>query len=291
VFVDAPAPTADFSATPTSGAAPLGVIFADASSGLIDSWVWDFGDGAQAFDPFTGHTYTQPGSYTVTLTVTGPGGSDSETKFALIDVQPQQVTAAIVAFPTEGVAPLVVQFQDASIGGATSWLWDFGDGVTDSSQHPSHAYLSPGNYTASLTINGGASSASQSIVVHVAAQANVRNGSGVNPLVYQSAPPILGQLWTATIDASAHPGAGLTMILGRSQPSGGIASPYGEILYNPASARLFTTIVPSGGATAFHSAMIPLDLAYEGLTATTQGVIFGGAGPELTNAVDLVLGF
>jgi len=291
VLVDAPAPTADFSASPTSGHAPLGVTFADASSGLIDSWVWDFGDGSQAFDPFTGHTYTQPGSYTVTLTVTGAGGSDSETKFALIDVQPQQVTAAIVAFPTEGTAPLGVQFQDASIGGATSWNWDFGDGVSDSSQHPFHVYLSPGNYTASLTINGGASSASQSILVHVAAQAIVRNGSGVNPLVYQSSPPILGQLWSATIDASAHPGAGLTMILVRAQPSAGIASPYGEILYNPASPKLFTSTALSGGATAFHSAPIPLDLAYEGLTATTQGVIFGGAGPELTNAVDLVLGF
>ncbi|MEQ1894383.1 MAG: PKD domain-containing protein, partial [Planctomycetota bacterium] len=291
VFVDAPAPTADFSAAPLSGPAPLAVTFSDASSGLIDSWVWDFGDGAQAFDPFTGHNYTLPGTYTVTLTITGPGGSDSETKFALIDVQPPQVTASFVAFPTEGTAPLVVQFQDTSSGGATSWNWDFGDGISESSQHPSHTYSSPGTYSVGLTINGGASSAGQSILVHVAAEANVRNGSGVNPLVYQSSLPILGQTWTGSIDASGHPGAGLTMVLVRAQPSGGIASPYGEILYNPASPKLFTSIALSGGATAFHSGPIPLDLAFEGLTATTQGVIFGGAGAELTNAVDLVLGF
>ena len=127
--------------------------------------------------------------------------------------------------------------------------------------------------------------------MHAAAQATVRNGSGVNPLVYQSSPPILGQSWTGTIDASGHAGAGLTLILVRAQPSPGLASPFGEILIGLGSANYFTSSALSGGGIANHANPIPLNLAFEGIPAATQGLILGGAGPELTNAVDLVLGF
>lgn len=36
-----------------------------------------------------------------------------------------------------------------------SWLWDFGDGNTSASQHPSHVYLNQGIYTVSLTVSNG----------------------------------------------------------------------------------------------------------------------------------------
>jgi parallel beta-helix repeat protein len=70
-----PAPTADFSATPTGGAAPLTVQFSDESTGEISSWLWDFGDGGTAIDQNPTHTYMYAGRYTVILTVTGPGGA------------------------------------------------------------------------------------------------------------------------------------------------------------------------------------------------------------------------
>jgi PKD repeat protein len=62
---------ADFSATPTSGAAPLKVQFTDKSTGSPNNWFWDFGDGFTAAgvkDP--SHTYQYGGKYTVTLSVT-----------------------------------------------------------------------------------------------------------------------------------------------------------------------------------------------------------------------------
>jgi PKD repeat protein len=46
-----------------------------------------------------------------------------------------------------------IQFTDGSTQ-ASSWLWNFGDGATSTSQNPQHAYLSPGVYTVTLTING-----------------------------------------------------------------------------------------------------------------------------------------
>jgi gliding motility-associated-like protein len=64
-------------------------------------------------------------------------------------------TAAISANPTSGCAPLPVQFKDASTG-ATSWSWDFGDGIGKSTvQNPGlYTYLTAGTFTVTLTING-----------------------------------------------------------------------------------------------------------------------------------------
>jgi len=79
------APTASFTATPTSGTAPLTVNF-DASAstdsdGSIASYSWNFGDGGSGSGVTTSHTYTSDGTYTVTLTVTDDdGASDTATQ-------------------------------------------------------------------------------------------------------------------------------------------------------------------------------------------------------------------
>jgi PKD repeat protein len=74
------APVAAFSATPTTGKNPLSVSFANGSSGAISTWAWTFGDGGTSTAQNPSHTYTQAGTYTVSLTVTGPGGADTEVK-------------------------------------------------------------------------------------------------------------------------------------------------------------------------------------------------------------------
>ena len=61
---------ASFTATPSGGTAPLNVNFTDTSNGSITSWAWDFGDGATSGIPNPVHTFTSPGTYRVTLTVT-----------------------------------------------------------------------------------------------------------------------------------------------------------------------------------------------------------------------------
>ena len=80
------APKAAFSGYPRSGAAPLTVIFDDQSSGDITSYIWDFGDDQISVNSDVSHTYQNPGVYTVSLTVTGPGGFDVEEKSNYITV-------------------------------------------------------------------------------------------------------------------------------------------------------------------------------------------------------------
>lgn len=78
-------PEASFTAEPTSGTAPLQVQFADQSTGEITAWAWDFGDGETSIKQYPIHTYDSVGTYTVCLTVTGPAGSDTETKADYIE--------------------------------------------------------------------------------------------------------------------------------------------------------------------------------------------------------------
>ena len=77
---------ADFSANPTKGPAPFTVSFTDQSTGSITSWEWDFGDGSASNIQNPSHTYTAIGTYTVSLTVAGPEGSDTNTKADYIKV-------------------------------------------------------------------------------------------------------------------------------------------------------------------------------------------------------------
>jgi PKD repeat protein len=81
-------PVADFTATPSSGAAPLQVTFTDQSTNLPSSWAWDF-DNDGTIDSTVQNpvfTYTTPGTYTVALTATNSSGPNTKTKPALISV-------------------------------------------------------------------------------------------------------------------------------------------------------------------------------------------------------------
>jgi hypothetical protein len=73
---------AQFSAAPTSGFAPLKVVFSDASTGNITNWLWNFGDGNSISSSVGGsvsNIYAAPGSYNVSLTVTGPTATNTST--------------------------------------------------------------------------------------------------------------------------------------------------------------------------------------------------------------------
>ena len=77
---------AAFSASPTSGSAPLSVSFTDKSTGSPTSWKWVFGDGNNSTEKNPVHVYNKTGQYTVSLTVNNPGSSSTETRSRYIEV-------------------------------------------------------------------------------------------------------------------------------------------------------------------------------------------------------------
>jgi PKD repeat protein len=158
-------PTAAFTATPSTGYAPLAVQFNDASdpgASAITDWLWDFGDGNTSTAANPAHLYSDAGQYTVSLTVTNIVASDTETKFQYIVVTPGvPPVAGFTASPWFGTAPLSVQFTDTSALGTSpieAWDWDFGDGETSSDQDPLHVYDLPGEYTVTLTVTSAVDS-------------------------------------------------------------------------------------------------------------------------------------
>lgn len=80
------APVANFTASTTSGNAPLSVQFTDQSSNNPTSWNWDFGDGATSPQASPSHTYINSGVYPVSLTVSNAFGSDNLVKNNYINV-------------------------------------------------------------------------------------------------------------------------------------------------------------------------------------------------------------
>ena len=161
-------PTADFSASKVSGKTPLNVQFTSKTTGNPTDYYWvleqqpiEANDGT-SFAVNPSYTYSYPGKYTVSLTVTNAAGSATVTKTNYITVT-SPVTKPVAAFTaskTSGTHPLSVTFIYTGTGGAPdSYLWDFGDGVN--SQHAktaTHTFTKAGKYTVSSTVNNAAGS-------------------------------------------------------------------------------------------------------------------------------------
>lgn len=105
------APAANFSANSFSGIKPLTISFDDLSTGTIDSYQWNFGDGsANSTLQNPAHTYSVPGTYTVSLTVINDGGSSTLTKTGLITVKSvvTDTKTSFVGEMTDIIAVIVV---------------------------------------------------------------------------------------------------------------------------------------------------------------------------------------
>jgi len=161
------APQAKFTAIPANGHPPLDVQFTDKSTGNISAWEWDFnGDGViDSIIQNAHHTYETPGNYTVSLTVRGPEGNDTEVKKDYIEItrcpysgdftiEPIPGNCQVQGNSTSCTGTTTVHFQDKSTGNVTAWAWDFdNNGTIDSTeQNPVHIYTRNGNYTVTLTI-------------------------------------------------------------------------------------------------------------------------------------------
>ena len=139
-----PVPSARFTANITQGCAPLTVNFTSQSTAVppatLTGYSWNFGDGTSIVQNPT-HTYTLPGVYTVSLTVTDSQGCDStKTKYFYITV-----THPNAAFTFDSVvcSGEPVSFTNSSTGGGISYHWDFGDAGTSLLPNPIHTYNVP----------------------------------------------------------------------------------------------------------------------------------------------------
>ena len=113
------------------------------------------------------------------------------------------------------------------------------------------------------------------------------NGSGTNPAVLVNLQePVLGSPWEALLDCTGHaPATG--HLWGFSRSAARLFPPYGELLIDPTSSRLFALMAPHQGNAIHFTVPIPADLSLCGRTAFVQGLCRGAPGDLLSNAIEL----
>lgn len=133
---------------------PMEINFTDLSSGNIDYWIWDFGDGKESYEQNPTHTYDLPGEYMVTLNIFDSLGFcyDFIDKEISVENEPNCQAAFAITLDTLNNTPYVYLFQDQSEGKPDSWYWDFGDGNFSYEQNPVHTYEKEGTYEVCLSI-------------------------------------------------------------------------------------------------------------------------------------------
>lgn len=139
------------------------------------SFTWNFGDGTPEENEIdVNHTYTAAGGYNVVLTDSLFGWTRDCVSDTTI-----QLSAEPISIWTSAIADLGSEFTSTSItNGTATYLWDFGDGNTSTSQNPTHVYASAGTYTVCLKVtnNCGIDSTCADITV------SVGSGVGLNDL-------------------------------------------------------------------------------------------------------------
>ena len=166
-----------FDMKPTQGTAPLSVKFDATDTNIpgqeITGFVWKFGDAdekTQLLDTArVEHTFLQPGTFTVTLTVYTTAGTTKSASKTIV-VRAATLDACFVMSRTSGPAPLGIHFdRSCTTGLAKTVLWDFDDGAQsdESGTSVDHVFQEPGHtYTVRLQLqdqNGISSTTTQQV--------------------------------------------------------------------------------------------------------------------------------
>jgi len=132
----------------------LVLIVSDSSTtyGLLATASWDFGDGTG--EGLTApHTYAEPGTYEVCLTLTATAVACASTYCREVTVPVDDCGGALDAhFVWQQAGLNAAAITDASVVAFTGVrLWEFGDGTTSDAMAPDHTWALPGPHFVTLT--------------------------------------------------------------------------------------------------------------------------------------------
>ncbi|MBK5284970.1 MAG: PKD domain-containing protein, partial [Bacteroidia bacterium] len=141
-------PITNFTVSSLEGCNPFTASFTDLSQGAV-SWQWNFGDGNNTVNQNPNHTYTDTGSFIITLITWDSFGCSSYFTLPQPVVVHPKPQASFTVSVLSGCSPVTVSFTNASTG-YDNLFWNFGDGNTSTQVNPSHIYTVGGNYVVSL---------------------------------------------------------------------------------------------------------------------------------------------
>jgi len=120
--------------------------FTDLSFGTNLSYAWNFGDSNTSTAQNPAHVYAASGGYSVSLTVTAPGGCQSSITNNVTVIAPPTVGFSF----NDACAGVNIQFTNASSAG--TYGWDFGDNTFSILTNPIKSYPTEGFYNVTLTV-------------------------------------------------------------------------------------------------------------------------------------------
>lgn len=224
------------------------------TNATIVSYRWNFGDGDTGTGMATSHSFDDPGTFVVTLTVTDSIGRVNSLSQSLPVGQGVKPSAIIVTSPAAPIIDQQINFNGSTSTPAPgrairSWDWDFGDGSSGSGALVAHAYHNVGTYTVVLTVTDDAGR-----VGTATTGVTVGSGNPVADFTFNPSAPRSGQ--QVTFDASAAQAAPGRTIVSYSWSFGNGNSGSGQTVTTtfttgatPTTYNVLLTVTDSAGKT------------------------------------------
>jgi len=256
------------------------VVLQDASTvgpaNSILSGTWNFGDGQTqplVVGGEVSHTYSNPGGYTVSLTINDAGGCQASTNGNVGSVTvlgPKANFAVSATTMLYGSTLYLYNYTNTYGLASVNYNWDFGDGSGSTLSSPSHSYAAPGTYTVTLTASNPAGGCSSSYAVTVVVQPyNPHFQTYTNYVTSGSCPPVLASFLNTSYGYSS-----IGWDFGDGSTAGNVGSP-SHVYTIPGTYTVTLSLYGPGGLQAQYTDVVNVRQPSATLATTTPAVCLG----------------
>lgn len=233
-------------ATPASLCAPVTVNFQNTSTGFPISYTWDLDNGSAAYTANAEATYTQPGTYRITLTVQYPNGSSQYWREITVNPSPAVEFTVDVA---SSCKPYTATFTDLTPNAAVR-SWNFGDGtsITTNNGSVQHTYTRPGNYNVTLSATnafGCTQTLTKSSFINIAVPTIVISGTNITGCA-----PVNASLTAAVSSITNDPVTQYAWNFGDGATQNSTAAAVTHQYNNPGAYNVTVTVTTQQGCSA-----------------------------------------
>lgn len=138
----------------------------------IESYSWEFGDGATKSGATVSHVFSEYGEYDVRLTVSDGEGTNSVTQTLIVENVPPEPDVGFDRVPEEPTTQDRLVFDGSGSynpdgGSIVEYSWEFGNEETATGETVEYSFENAGTHTVSLTVDDGEDTSTESVEITV----------------------------------------------------------------------------------------------------------------------------